>query len=40
MACDRLMRCGRDELKLSPAVMTRQGIRCQDPLDNNDFWLR
>jgi putative component of membrane protein insertase Oxa1/YidC/SpoIIIJ protein YidD len=40
MACDRLMRCGRDELKLSPAVITRQGIRCQDPLDNNDFWLR
>lgn len=40
MACDRLMRCGRDELKRSPSVMTRHGIRCQDPLDNNDFWLR
>ncbi|BBO72817.1 hypothetical protein DSCW_02340 [Desulfosarcina widdelii] len=40
MTCDRLMRCGRDELKLSPSVITRQGIRCQDPLDNNDFWLR
>jgi uncharacterized protein len=40
MTCDRLMRCGRDELKLSPSVMTRQGIRCRDPLDNNDFWLR
>jgi putative component of membrane protein insertase Oxa1/YidC/SpoIIIJ protein YidD len=39
MACDRLMRCGRDELKRSPSVMTRNGIRCQDPVRNNDFWL-
>ncbi|WP_319409234.1 membrane protein insertion efficiency factor YidD [uncultured Desulfosarcina sp.] len=39
MACDRLMRCGRDELKRSPSVMTRNGIRCQDPVQNNDFWL-
>lgn len=39
MASDRLMRCGRDELKHSPPVMTRQGIRCQDPVKNNDFWL-
>ncbi|PID40018.1 MAG: hypothetical protein CR984_05370 [Proteobacteria bacterium] len=40
MACDRLMRCGRDELKHSPSVNTPHGRRCQDPLDNNDFWLR
>jgi putative component of membrane protein insertase Oxa1/YidC/SpoIIIJ protein YidD len=39
MACDRLMRCGRDEVKNSPSVMTRDGLRCQDPLVNNDFWL-
>jgi len=38
MASDRLMRCGRDELKQSPSVMTRNGIRCQDPLGNNDVW--
>lgn len=38
MACDRLMRCGHDELKLSPPKMTRHGIRYQDPVDNNDFW--
>jgi putative component of membrane protein insertase Oxa1/YidC/SpoIIIJ protein YidD len=38
MACDRLMRCGRDELKHSPSVITRDGIRCQDPVENNDFW--
>ena len=40
MACDRLMRCGRDELALSQRVMTRDGWRWQDPLDANDFWLR
>ncbi len=40
MASDRLMRCGRDELKLSPSVMTREGIRCQDPVRNNDVWPR
>lgn len=40
MACDRLMRCGRDELRHSPKVATRDGWRWQDPLDNNDFWLR
>ena len=39
MACDRLMRCGRDELKHSPSVMTRHGLRCQDPVENNAFWL-
>lgn len=39
MASDRLMRCGRDELKHSPSVMTRNGLRCQDPVENNVFWL-
>jgi uncharacterized protein len=39
MASDRLMRCGRDELKQSPSVITRYGIRCRDPIENNDFWL-
>ncbi len=38
MACDRLMRCGRDELKHSSSVMTPTGIRCRDTVDNNDFW--
>ncbi|BBO80146.1 hypothetical protein DSCO28_07120 [Desulfosarcina ovata subsp. sediminis] len=39
MACDRLMRCGRDELKHRPMVMTRNGWRCSDPVTNNDFWM-
>jgi putative membrane protein insertion efficiency factor len=38
MTCDRLLRDGHDELKHSPLVMTRDGIRCQDPVENNDFW--
>jgi uncharacterized protein len=39
MACDRLMRCGRDELAHSQKVMTRDGWRWQDPVGANDFWL-
>ena len=38
MACDRLMRCGRDELSLSAPLMTHDGPRWQDPVTNNDFW--
>ena len=38
MASDRLMRCGHDELRISSSVMTRYGMRCQDPVSNNDFW--
>jgi putative component of membrane protein insertase Oxa1/YidC/SpoIIIJ protein YidD len=39
MACDRLMRCGRDELKQRPPVMTRDGLRWPDPVENNNLWL-
>ena len=39
MTCDRLMRCGRDELRLSPAIRTDANIwKCHDPVKNNDFW--
>jgi len=38
MASDRLVRCGRDELKLSPAVLVNDAKRSYDPLTNNDFW--
>ena len=40
MASARLLRCGHDELALNPSVMTPSGIRCLDPVTNNDFWLR
>ena len=38
MTCDRLFRCGRDELQLSPWIRVNGEIRCYDPLENNDFW--
>lgn len=38
MTFDRLMRCGRDELTVCPAVMTQNGPRCRDTVENNDFW--
>ena len=38
MASDRLMRCGRDELRLSPMVRTDRGLRTADPVERNDFW--
>jgi uncharacterized protein len=40
MACDRLMRCGRDEVKLATVVHEGQSTYCADPVENNDFWLK
>jgi len=40
MACDRLMRCGRDEIKRSPLVRINQDTFCYDPVEENDFWRR
>ena len=38
MTCDRLYRCGRDELRLSPEIIINGEYRCYDPLEANDFW--
>jgi len=38
MTCDRLFRCGRDELRLSPQVIVNGERRWYDPPENNDFW--
>ena len=38
MTCDRLLRCGRDELRQQPSVMTPNGPRTPDSVGNNDFW--
>ena len=38
MTCDRLFRCGRDELRLSPQIRVKGEIKCYDPLESNDFW--
>jgi putative membrane protein insertion efficiency factor len=38
MCSDRLMRCGRDETKLSGPVWINNEKRSYDPVSNNDFW--
>lgn len=38
MCSDRLMRCGRDEKKLSDPVWIDGVKRSYDPVSNNDFW--
>ena len=38
MSCDRLVRCGRDEIKLSPTVMVKDTELSYDPVAKNDFW--
>ncbi len=38
MTCDRLVRCGRDEVTLSGSITKNQKERCHDPVYGNDFW--
>jgi putative membrane protein insertion efficiency factor len=38
MCSDRLMRCGRDETKLSDPIWIDGKKRTYDPVSNNDFW--
>lgn len=38
MTCDRLVRCGRDEIRLAPAVVINNTAYACDPLAANDFW--
>ncbi len=38
MACDRLMRCGRDEVKLAPEIYVNGTWKYYDPVERNDFW--
>jgi len=40
MSLDRLMRCGRDEKRVSPLVWVDGRWKIYDPLDANDFWWR
>jgi putative component of membrane protein insertase Oxa1/YidC/SpoIIIJ protein YidD len=39
MTCDRLMRCGRDELELSPLIIADGKVKTFDSVDRNDEWL-
>ena len=38
MTCDRLVRCGRDETRLSPKVIIGKTPYTNDPVESNDFW--
>lgn len=38
MTCDRLLRCGRDELAIAPGIIVDGGLRCYDSVEDNDFW--
>jgi hypothetical protein len=39
MACDRLMRCGRDTSTLSKKIVINSEIVVFDPVESNDFWF-
>ncbi len=36
MSCDRLVRCGRDELKQCPKIFKNNGFFCYDPVEKNE----
>jgi len=38
MTCDRLVRCGRDETRLSPMIVRNRNRYTYDPVSANDFW--
>jgi putative component of membrane protein insertase Oxa1/YidC/SpoIIIJ protein YidD len=38
MTCDRLMRCGRSEMKLAPTIYVNGKAKYYDPVEKNDFW--
>jgi len=38
MSSDRLLRCGRDEKRLSEEIIINKQVYVFDPLQHNDFW--
>jgi len=38
MSLDRVVRCGRDEVKISPSVSAGGARLTYDPVSANDFW--
>jgi putative component of membrane protein insertase Oxa1/YidC/SpoIIIJ protein YidD len=38
MAMDRLMRSGRDEIRLAPKILINGKWKSFDPVESNDFW--
>ena len=37
MSMDRLMRCGRDEVRLAPKIWVNGEWKIFDPVETNDF---
>jgi uncharacterized protein len=40
LTCDRLMRCGRDEARLTKTMRVNGQKHAYDPLDANTFWWK
>ncbi len=40
MTCDRLLRCGGDEIRTARPVRTHNDLHFHDPVENNDFWWK
>ena len=40
LTCDRLLRCGHDEVRLAPQVSVKGSARTYDPVEANTFWWR
>ena len=40
LTCDRLLRCGHDEVRLAPRVWADGRLRAFDPVSANTFWWR
>lgn len=40
LTCDRLLRCGHDEVRLSPKVRVNGRLRSFDPIEANTRWWR
>lgn len=38
IASDRVMRCGRDELKTAPVILVEGKPKFYDPLERNTYW--
>ncbi len=40
MTCDRLLRCGGDEIRTARQIKTQNDLYFHDPVENNDFWWK
>lgn len=38
LSCDRLLRCGHDEIRRSPKIRVKSKTRAYDPIEANTHW--